>query len=159
MGGFIARTIIFTLALVRGFNRVQPLSEKGTIGSGESYWHSFSGYMFTLSNFWISLLMGTIAQVFEGTAVLLEWVVVHRRQLQIFSLFQTCFGNNDLCKKAYKSGDASKLIPHPTSNRSSLAGIFVYFLVFLLDTCRANIHPRWLAFGIICIITSTFLAR
>jgi drug/metabolite transporter (DMT)-like permease len=150
-GSFLTRTTIFTLALVVvsvAFKMYQKRHERfrGILLA------LVSGYMFTLSNFWISLLMGTIAQVFEGTAVLLQWVLFIAASLILVA--SNIYGISTL-QEAYKSGDASKLIPIQQVP-IQLAAMFVYFFVFLLIPAEAE-STAWLVSGIACIITSTFL--
>jgi drug/metabolite transporter (DMT)-like permease len=150
-GGFLTRTTIFTLALVVAsiaFIYYQKRHERfrGILLA------LVSGYMFTLSNFWISPLMGSIAQVFEGTAVLLQWVIfITAAAILVVS---NMYGISIL-QESYKSGDASRLIPIQQVP-IQLAAIFVYFYIFLL-TPAEPISTSWLVSGIACIITSTFL--
>jgi len=149
--GFIARTTIFTLVLVvtsLAFVIRQRKHERfrGILLA------LVSGYMFTLSNFWISMLMGNIDQVFGGTAVLLEWVlfIIAAAVLVLSNMYGLT-----VLQEAFKSGDASKLIPIQQIP-IQLAGIFVYFLIFVM-TPAEPISAVWLFFGIAFIIMSTFL--
>jgi drug/metabolite transporter (DMT)-like permease len=150
-GGFLARSVTFTLVLVMA-SFVSIIYQKRHERFRGIFLALVSGYMFTLSNFWISLLMGTIAQVFEGTAVLVQWAIfIAAAAILVLS---NMYGISTL-QQAYKGGDASKLIPIQQVP-IQVAAIFVYFLIFLL-TPAEPMSTAWLASGIGCIVVSSFL--
>jgi hypothetical protein len=111
-----------------------------------------SGLMFVLSNFWVSPLIGVIANIFSvsfNTAELLLFIISC-----IILILSNYLGVLTI-QKSFTVGQASNLVPIqqvPTL----IAPIAIYFLIFLLTP--SNIFSAfYLIFGIILIIISSFL--
>jgi drug/metabolite transporter (DMT)-like permease len=111
-----------------------------------------SGFMFTLSNFWVSPLMGLITDIFSGTFNLAQIVIF---MLSVIILILTNVFGLATIQLAYRVGQASNMVPIqqvPTL----IAPIFIYFLIFLLAP-PSIFSVIYLITGIILIGTSSFL--
>ncbi len=111
-----------------------------------------SGFMFVLSNFWVSPLIGVIGNVLSGAYNLAEFMLfIFSVIILILSNFLGVF----TIQKSFTVGQASNLVPIqqvPTL----LAPIAIYFLIFLL-TPPSFLSIFYLIFGITLIIISSFL--
>jgi drug/metabolite transporter (DMT)-like permease len=112
----------------------------------------YSGFQFSLSNFWVSPLIGIIFLVFQGSASILEFI------LFVFSvIILTCtniFGITSI-QKAFIEGQASNLIPIQQVP-IQLIPPFYFISVFMLPI--NNISSLFLLImGIIFILISSFL--
>jgi drug/metabolite transporter (DMT)-like permease len=149
--GFLARTTIFSvvLALVSVLFLILAKRRKSYRGTLLAL---VSGDMIALSNFWISLLIGTITQVFEGNANPIQWVlfIISSAILVFTNLYSLT-----VLQEGFKSGQASNLIPIQQVP-IQLAPTFVYFVVFLLMPLDL-ISPAWMVVGVGLIIVSSFL--
>ena len=114
-----------------------------------------AGFMISLSNFWISVLIGTIVQVFSGNAILIEWIlfIISAGILIITNLYATI-----VLQEGFKTGQASTLIPIEQIP-IQITPIFVYYAVFMayLMTPVEPLSPVWMVFGVGLIIVSSFM--
>jgi hypothetical protein len=111
-----------------------------------------SGLMFVLSNFWVSPLIGVIANIFTWSFNLGELVLFIISC--IILILSNVLGVYTI-QKSFTVGQASNLVPIqqvPTL----LAPIAIYFLIFLL-TPPSVFSAFYLIFGITLIIISSFL--
>lgn len=111
-----------------------------------------SGFMFALSNFWVSPLLGVIAHVLSGIFDLAELLVFIISV--IFLVLSNILGLTTI-QHAYRVGQASNMVPIqgvPTL----IAPIFIYFSVFLLVP-PSIFSVVYLIGGIILITLSSFL--
>ncbi|MFX0019068.1 MAG: hypothetical protein ACFFAK_09325 [Promethearchaeota archaeon] len=148
--GLILRIMIFTIVLFILAGIFHLLQIKG-INKGISL-AIFSGFMFALSNFWISPLMGVLSHIFGGTALLTEILIF------IFSLivlaFTTIFGIITI-QKSFRIGQASNLIPIQQIP-IQIAPPF-YFLVVYFLPIPGGFSLLFLIIGISLVIISSFL--
>ena len=111
-----------------------------------------SGFMFVLSNFWVSPVIGVMARIFNGSFNLGELM------LFIISCIILILSNIlgvATIQKSFTVGQASNLVPIqqiPTL----LAPITIYFLIFLLTPPNV-FSVFYLILGTILIIISSFL--
>lgn len=152
--GFVTRTTIFTgisLGLCIAFKLISKKSPRFC----SILLALVSGLMISLSNFWISILIGTIAQVFGGVA---NWV-----QLVLFICAAAilCLSNVyglAVLQEAFKSGQASNLIP-VQQVPIQITPVFYYFYIFMafLYNPIDQFAMAWMLIGIGVIIASSFL--
>ena len=145
-----SRILIFTL-VIYGLAGVFYILHLKNIFKGISL-AIYSGFQFSLSNFWISPLMGVIFVVFQGIASLLEIVVF---VLSIIILILTNIIGLTSIQKAFIEGQASNLIPIQQVPIQIIPP-FYFTSVFLLPI--TNIGSIFLLImGIIFILISSFL--
>ncbi len=111
-----------------------------------------SGFMFSLTNFWISPLMGVIAQVFGGVASWGELIIFICSSVILVLAYM--WGIKWI-QDAFKYGQASNLIPIQQVP-IQITPIFVYFVIFLLAAPYAHSF-LYMFFGVGLIISSSFL--
>lgn len=144
------RILIFTL-VIYGLAGFFYLLQLKNIFKGISL-AIYSGFQFSLSNFWISPLMGVIFMVFQGIASLLEIVVF---VLSIIILMLTNIFGLTSIQKAFIEGQASNLIPIQQVPIQIIPP-FYFISVFMLPI--TNISSIFLLImGIIFILISSFL--
>ncbi len=148
---FILRVVIFTVLLfaLSAVCEVAALKfekNKGVLISISS------GFMFAISNFWISPLMGVIVRVFEGESNWGEliWFISASIMLPLVNLIGTF-----RLQSAFKSGQASNLVPIQQVP-IQIAPIFVYFLVFLL-LAPNFLSTFFMLVGVAFILISSFI--
>ncbi|MFX0025484.1 MAG: DMT family transporter [Candidatus Hermodarchaeota archaeon] len=146
----LLRIIVFTIVLFTLAGIFYLLQIKG-INKGISL-AICSGFMFALSNFWISPLMGVLSHVFGGSALLTEILIF------IFSLivlaFTNIFGITTI-QKSFRVGQASNLIPIQQIP-IQIAPPF-YFLVVYFLPIPGVLSLIFLIIGIGFVIVSSFL--
>ncbi|MFX1493642.1 MAG: hypothetical protein ACFFBZ_05120 [Promethearchaeota archaeon] len=148
---FIIRMIVFTsviasVGLLLQFMQSRNKKYKGILLA------ILSGFMFSLSNFWIGPLMGAITHVFSGEFSIGEFF------LFIISSIMLVVVNVIAISKmaaALRYGDASKLVPIQNLPSQSTPSI-VYFLVFLLPPPTV-LSAIFFIVAIVLIITSSFI--
>jgi drug/metabolite transporter (DMT)-like permease len=149
--GFAIRTYIFTsiiilLSLICHIFQRKYKKFKGILLA------ILSGFMFALSNFWVSQLMAVITDVLSGNFIL-EQLIIFIVSI-IFLILANIIGLATI-QQAFRVGQASNMIPIqqvPTL----MVPVFIYFLVFLM--IPPNIFSIvFLISSSILIITSSFL--
>jgi hypothetical protein len=149
--GFIIRTTVFTIIIVM-LSLFCYIFQKRVEKFKGILLAILSGFMFTLSNFWVSPLMGLITDIFSGTFNLAQIVIF---MLSVIILILTNVFGLATIQLAYRVGQASNMVPIqqvPTL----IAPIFIYFLIFLLAP-PSIFSVIYLITGIILIGTSSFL--
>lgn len=148
---FILRMTAFTsvvvlVALLLQFMQSRNKKYKGILLA------ILSGFMFSLSNFWIGPLMGVISHVFSGVFSLGELIL-----FIISSIILVVVNIIAISKMAaaLRHGDASKLVPIQNFPSQSTPSI-VYFLVFLLPPPTV-LSVIFFIIAIVLIITSSFI--
>ena len=112
----------------------------------------YSGFQFSLSNFWVSPLMGIIFLVFQGGASILEFILFI---LSVIILLCTNIFGITSIQKAFKEGQASNLIPIQQVPIQIIPP-FYFISVFMLPI--NDISSLFLLIsGIIFILISSFL--
>ena len=142
---FIFTIVLYALAAVFYFMQVRNIYRGLSLAI-------YSGFMFALSNFWISPLMGVIAPIFEGLAYPIEIIIftVSIGFLIITNLFGTI-----TIQKSFRVGQASNLIPIQQVP-IQIAPVFYFLSVYLLQIPDA-ISLFFLISGIALVIVSSFL--
>ncbi len=84
------------------------------------------GAMYVLSNFWISPLIGTIDNIFTGSAIWVEWILFLLACVILVLTNILAIGKQ---QTAFKYGDASKLVPL-RQFPIQMAPAFIYLFVF-----------------------------
>jgi len=112
----------------------------------------FSGLMFSLSNFWVSLLLGTIINVFQGIYSLGELILFISSSL---ILIATNFIGILKIQESFKVAQASNMIPIQQVP-IQITSIFIYLLIFLLQP-PSIMSIIFLILGILLILISSFL--
>lgn len=149
--GFAIRTYIFTsviilLSLICHIFQRKYKKFKGILLA------ILSGFMFALSNFWVSQLMAVITDVLSGNFIL-EQLIIFIVSI-IFLILANIIGLATI-QQAFRVGQASNMIPIqqvPTL----MVPVFIYFLVFLM--IPPNVFSIvFLISSSILIITSSFL--
>ncbi len=108
----------------------------------------FSGFMFSLSNFWISPLMTVFEQMTFTPGYIAIFIIA-----SVILVLSNIFGITEL-QKAFTSGQASNLIP-VQQVPIQITPIFVYFLVFLQTALPMAFV--YISIGVALIIISSFL--
>jgi len=149
--GFITRITIFTLVIAM-LSLVCHLLQKKYEKIRGILFAILSGFMFALSNLWISQFMGVVADVFSGVFNIAQIIIFIVSA--IILILANIMGLATI-QHAYRVGQASNMIPiqHVPV---LIAPICIYFLIFLL------IPPSFLSIiylisSIILIMTSAFL--
>ena len=148
--GLNFRIILFTVILFLISAILYVLYLKGII-RGISL-AIFSGIMFSLSNFWISPLMGVLPPIFSGTFALTELLIF------IFSIIILALSNYlgiVTIQKSLREGQVSNLIPIQQVP-IQITPPFYYLLVFLLPI-PSLYSLIFLIAGISLVIASSFL--
>jgi drug/metabolite transporter (DMT)-like permease len=142
---FIFTIVLYALAAVFYFMQVRNIYRGLSLAI-------YSGFMFALSNFWISPLMGVIAPLFEGLAHPLEIIIfiISIGFLIITNLFGTI-----TIQKSFRVGQASNLIPIQQVP-IQIAPVFYFLSVYLLQIPNV-ISLFFLISGIALVIVSSFL--
>lgn len=111
-----------------------------------------SGFMYALSDFWTSPLVGTIGGVFKGEANWTEWSLFLMACVLLISSNILAIGKTQM---AFKYGPASILIPlrHVPS---LVAPVFVYFFVYSM-TAPKNYSLWFFLVSIVLITISSYL--
>ena len=112
----------------------------------------YSGFQFSLSNFWVSPLMGIILVVFQGGASVLELILFI---LSVIILICTNIFGITSIQKAFIEGQASNLIPIQQVPIQIIPP-FYFISVFMLPINNI-ISITLLISGIILILVSSFL--
>ena len=142
---FIFTIVLYALAAVFYFMQLRNIYRGLSLAI-------YSGFMFALSNFWISPLMGVITPLFEGYSQPLEIIIfiVSIGFLIITNLFGTI-----TIQKSFRVGQASNLIPIQQVP-IQIAPVFYFLSVYLLQIPNA-ISLFFLISGIALVIASSFL--
>lgn len=149
--GFLIRTTIFTILLTIfaafcGIFQKKKEKYKGILLA------IFSGFMFALSNFWVSPLMGVISHIFEGIYSLGELILFISSS--IILVLTNMIGIMTI-QQSFRVGQASNMISIQQVPIQTTP-IIVYFLIFLL--AAPNIFSIiYLIIGVVLIIVSSFL--
>lgn len=148
---FIIRIAIFTGSLVL-FSILCQIFQK----RGENYrgilLAILSGFMYSLSNFWVSPLMAVMTHVLSGNFELLELVIFI---ISAIILILTNTLGIITITHAFRVGQASNLVPIQQVP-IQITPIFIYLLVFLL--IPPNIFSiLYLIIGVVLILISSFL--
>jgi drug/metabolite transporter (DMT)-like permease len=149
--GFIIRTAIFTGSLTL-FSILCQIFQKRDANYRGIFLAVLSGFMYSLSNFWVSPLMAVMAHVLSGDFELLELVIFI---ISAIILILTNTLGIITITQAFRIGQASNLVPIQQVP-IQITPIFVYLLVFLL--IPPNIFSiLYLVIGVILILISSFL--
>ena len=144
---YILTMTIFTVVLVLGAIICKILAKK--IGRAKALLLAiFSGFMFSLSNFWISPLMTVFEQMNFTPVYIVIFIVA-----SVILVLTNIFGITEL-QKAFTAGQASNLIP-VQQVPIQITPIFIYFFVFLLTA--PPIAFVYISIGVALIILSSFL--
>ncbi|MCP4760283.1 MAG: hypothetical protein GY870_00785 [archaeon] len=149
--GLIIRIAIFTMILFVLWLVTHLLSKRKEKNRGKITAFS-NGAPFSLSNFWMSPLLATIALVFSGTSQFNELIIF------IFACFILVFTNLfgvAQTQMSFKYGQVSNAVPIQQVT-VQITPIIVYFLVFA-KTPPSNFQTLLMLGGVICIIVSGFL--
>ena len=149
--GFIIRTAIFTSSLVL-FSILCQIFQKRDANYRGIFLAILSGFMYSLSNFWVSPLMAVMTHVLSGNFELLELVLFI---ISAIILILTNAIGIITITQAFRIGQASNLVPIQQVP-IQIAPIFVYLLVFLLIP-PSIFSILSLVIGIILILISSFL--
>ena len=148
---FITRIIIFTLVVSLFCFICYILQQKSKKFKGILL-AILSGLLFVLSNFWVSPLIGVMAQIFSGSFNLGEMLIFIISCIMI--ILSNVLGVMTI-QKSFTVGQASNLVPIqqvPTL----IAPIVIYFLIFLLAP-PTIFSIFYLIIGLTLIIVSSFL--
>jgi len=148
---FLFRIIIFSLIVFISSIICEILQRKIEKYSGILL-SIFSGLMFSLSNFWVSLLLGTIINVFQGIYSLGELILFISSSL---ILIATNFIGILKIQESFKVAQASNMIPIQQVP-IQITSIFIYLLIFLLQP-PSIMSIIFLILGILLILISSFL--
>ena len=144
---YILTMTIFTVILVLGAITCKMLAKK--IGRVKALLLAiFSGFMFSLSNFWISPLMIVFEQMNFTPVYIVIFIIA-----SVILVLTNIFGITEL-QKAFTAGQASNLIP-VQQVPIQITPIFIYFFVFLLTA--PPIAFVYISIGVALIILSSFL--
>ncbi|MFX0036889.1 MAG: hypothetical protein ACFE9I_14765 [Candidatus Hermodarchaeota archaeon] len=148
---FAIRTFIFTAVIIVLSLSCQIFQKKFERFKGIIL-AILSGFMFSLSNFWVSQFMAVAVDVLGGNFILPEVIIF---VISIIFLIMTNIFGLAAIQQAFRVGQASNMIPIqqvPTL----IIPIFIYFSVFLMVP-PTIISVILLIIGIIIIMISTFL--
>ncbi|MHA1785197.1 MAG: hypothetical protein ACTSVY_01410 [Candidatus Helarchaeota archaeon] len=148
--GLLFRIILFTL-ITLGLMGLCKLSEKKKIYPAISM-AIISGFMFALSNFWISPLMGVVIHVFNLTGNVLE-LIIFIISAVILTLVNV-YGITTI-QEAMKQAQASNMIPIQQVP-IQIYPIFYFLLVYLLPI-PSIFSLFFMISGIGLVIVSSFL--
>lgn len=148
---FLIRIIIFTSIIIISSIICEILQRRTEKYSGILL-SIFSGLMFSLSNFWVSLLLGTIINVFQGIYSLGELILFICSSL---ILIATNFIGILKIQESFKVAQASNMIPIQQVP-IQITSIFIYLLIFLLQP-PSIMSIIFLILGICLILISSFL--
>ncbi len=148
--GLIIRLIIFTVSVVF-LSVIFEISERKNIQKGISL-AILTGLMLAISNLWISPLIGVIAHVFGGKAVLAEFLIFAASGIILLVVNVIAISKT---QEAFTVGQASNLIPLQNVSTQS-APPFYFLFVYLLPI--PNVQSMiFLITGIGLVILSSFL--
>ncbi len=149
--GFIIRTTIFTFVIAILSLVCHLLQKKYEKIRGMLY-AILSGFMFALSNLWVSQFMGVVADVFNGVFSIAQLIIFIVSG--IILILANIIGLATI-QHAYRVGQASNMVPiqHVPV---LIAPICIYFLIFLLVP-PSFLSIIYLISGIVLIMTSAFL--
>lgn len=148
---FLIRIIIFISIIIISSIICEILQRRTEKYSG-IFLSILSGFMFSLSNFWVSLLLGTIFNVFQGIYSLGELILFICSSL---ILIATNFIGILKIQESFKVAQASNMIPIQQVP-IQITSIFVYLLIFLLQP-PSIMSIIFLILGIFLILISSFL--
>jgi len=149
--GFLIRTIVFStlLTIFAGFCGIFQKKKEKYKGILLAI---FSGFMFALSNFWVSPLMGVISHIFGGIYNLGELILFISSSI---ILVLTNMVGIMTIQQSFRVGQASNMIPIQQVP-IQISPIIVYFLIFLL--AAPNVSSIFYSIiGVVLIIFSSFL--
>lgn len=149
--GFIIRTTIFTFVIAILSLVCHLLQKKYEKIRGMLY-AILSGFMFALSNLWVSQFMGVVAEVFNGVFSIAQLIIFIVSG--IILILANIIGLATI-QHAYRVGQASNMVPiqHVPV---LIAPVCIYFLVFLLVP-PSFLSIIYLISSIVLIMTSAFL--
>jgi len=148
---FLIRIIIFTSIIIISSIICEILQRRTEKYSG-IFLSIISGFMFSLSNIWVSLLMGTIINVFQGIYSIGELILFICSSL---ILIATNFIGILKIQESFKVAQASNMIPIQQVP-IQITSIFIYLLIFLLQP-PSIMSIIFLILGIFLILISSFL--
>ncbi len=148
---FLIRIIIFTSIIIISSITCEILQRRTEKYSGILL-SIYSGLMFSLSNFWVSLLLGTIINVFQGIYSIGELILFICSSL---ILIATNFIGILKIQESFKVAQASNMIPIQQVP-IQITSVFVYLLIFLLQP-PSIMSIIFLILGIFLILISSFL--
>ncbi|MFX1326547.1 MAG: hypothetical protein ACFE91_00185 [Promethearchaeota archaeon] len=148
---FTIRTFIFTTIIIL-FSLSCHIFQKRNERFRGILLAILSGFMFSLSNFWVSQFMAVTADVFSGNFILLQLIIF---VISIFFLIITNILGLASIQHAFRVGQASNMIPIQQVPTLTIP-IFIYFSVFLMVP-PTIFSVVLLVLGIIIIMISTFL--
>ena len=147
----VFRVMVFTVSMVICWGMMHLVSLKSAKRKGIIMGFS-NGFLFSLSNFWVSPLVAVIVVVLSGRGdfsqtviFILACIILVGANLMAFYQIQ----------HAFKSGQASNIIPVQQIS-VQLTPVLVYFLVFALRPAR-NISTALISAGAMLIILAGFL--
>ncbi|MFX1586655.1 MAG: hypothetical protein ACFFC1_00755 [Promethearchaeota archaeon] len=148
---FIIRVTVFTsvialIGLLLQFMQSRNKEYKGILLA------ILSGFMYSLSNFWIGPLMGVISHVFSGEFSIGELILFIISSIMLVAVNVIAISK---MAAALRYGDASKLVPIQNLPSQSTPSI-VYFIVFLLPPPTV-LSVIFFIVAIVLIITSSFI--
>lgn len=148
---FIIRVTVFTsvialIGLLLQFMQSRNKKYKGILLA------ILSGFMYSLSNFWIGPLMGVISHVFSGEFSIGELILFIISSIMLVAVNVIAISK---MAAALRYGDASKLVPIQNLPSQSTPSI-VYFIVFLLPPPTV-LSVIFFIVAIVLIITSSFI--
>ncbi|HUX98296.1 MAG TPA: hypothetical protein VMV49_01965 [Candidatus Deferrimicrobium sp.] len=144
---FILRLSIFTIVLFLSALFCEILQRRKEKYRG-IYYAVFSGFMFSLSNFWVAPLITLMALAFGGQYILFFIIaIVILLAVNVLGIFKI--------QQSFQHGQAANLIPIQQVP-IQITPIFVYFAIFLLTPPTILSLPFMIG-GIALIIISSFL--
>jgi len=149
--GLVIRTTLFTLIIVLISLLCHIFQKKSDRFKGILL-AILSGFMFTLSNLWVSQLIGNITELLSGIFNLAQLIMCITAA--IILIFSNIFGLATI-QHAYRVGQASNMVPIqqvPTL----IVPIGIYFLVFL-GIPPSDFSIFFLISGVTFIMISSFL--
>ncbi len=148
---FIIRLVTFTLILFLA-SLICEFFQKRNERYRSIFLAISSGFMFSLSNFWIGPLMGLIDNIFGGTFILAELLLFICAC--VILIVANVVGMIRI-NKSFKQGQASNLIPIQQVP-IQITPVFIYFFVFLLPA-PSILSMIFLIIAVFLIIISSFL--
>ncbi|MBD3193549.1 MAG: hypothetical protein GF317_00735, partial [Candidatus Lokiarchaeota archaeon] len=125
---FLVRLFIFTFSLLF-FSFLFHLLQRSNKRYRGICLSLFSGNMFALSNLWVSILIGTIGKVFDGSFIILELFLFLFSTLILIT--SNIYGVTTI-QKAFTISQASNSILIQQIP-IQITPVFIYFLIFMLE--------------------------
>ena len=149
---FFTNAIIFTMVVLIG-SLILEIGQRRSFKFRKGLFLTFlTGFLYVLSDFWTSPLVGTIQPVFQKQANLFQWALFLMACVLLVSTNIMAIGKTQM---TFKYGPASILLPirHiPTL----LAPVFVYYFVY--NKTAPNRYSIWLfLIGILFVFTGSVL--